>query len=479
MNDIKFEHKKSKNTEKSKRKTGNIRVGISLLIFLGIVGVCLFFILLGGVFIMRNITFTMLDEMNDVSNLDDLSKEAMAVMDVFKTMSHRFIEKDIWLLRGVLAAADENNYPLDWTKLNVGIQTIEDFKANSGNVNSDNSDFQGEIAPQQMTYKYPSSTTSLTDDSIFKRLNMLNDVWTKINLVKLGYEFDVDITSTFFMIQSTTNANDKLLVTFPGQTVTINDNFADYDFYNSARDKKLLMSDITSDTTDEEKENSYVTIPLQADPFNSINGNVVGYCKWFEITGGSDSYEGVVGIFYKSSLMKKLTEPVAKKAEGIVFSLYQVDGNQDLLLATTDTKGIIEGSNEIKKILKSQRSQKNNLVKNDIFQDGDSYSLEESSSKSKSGASFKATGIYGPYYNDINDPSTTYDFRGIFLQDNEVLVRFSDKMREDINKDFVLVFVLLPFYCILLCIVVGLILYLCVLRPIKELAKASKGILYH
>jgi hypothetical protein len=69
---------------------------------------------------MRDLTFQMLDEKTNVSNLDDLSKEAMAVMDVFKNMSHRFIEKDTWLISGVLGAADTSKYPLNWESLSSG-----------------------------------------------------------------------------------------------------------------------------------------------------------------------------------------------------------------------------------------------------------------------------------------------------------------------------------------------------------------------
>ena len=73
----------------------------------------------------------------------------------------------------------------------------------------------------------------------------------KVNLVKLGYNFDVDVTSLFFMIKDTIN-NKQILVTFPGQGATVSD-FANYDFYNTA------MSNTSK----------YVTITLQSDPFGT------------------------------------------------------------------------------------------------------------------------------------------------------------------------------------------------------------------
>lgn len=105
----------------SQKESGKLQVGICLTFFLGIVGICLFVILLIGVFIMRDLTFQMLDEKTNVSNLDDLSKEGMAVMDVFKNMSYRFIEKDEWLIDGVLSAADTSKYPLNWDSLSSGM----------------------------------------------------------------------------------------------------------------------------------------------------------------------------------------------------------------------------------------------------------------------------------------------------------------------------------------------------------------------
>lgn len=50
--------------------------------------------------------------------------------------------------------------------------------------------------------------------------------------MRLGYEFDVNITSTVFMIKDTTN-NHEIITTYPGQGITAN-SFTSYSFYNTA-----------------------------------------------------------------------------------------------------------------------------------------------------------------------------------------------------------------------------------------------------
>jgi len=206
--------------------------------------------------------------------VESLSKEAMAVMDIFKNMSQRFIEKDEWLFKGVMSANSISNYPLDWTQLTNGIPLFSTMS--SGELTTDEYFGNKSIAKNQMTYVLVNNDVAndFTVDQL-KRLNILNEVWKKVNLVKLGYEFNVDITSTFFMIKDTVN-NKYIMATFPGQNATVGD-FTGYDFYNEA------MKDISK----------YITITLRNDPFNSGMEKVVGYCKGFTVNG---KYEGVTGI---------------------------------------------------------------------------------------------------------------------------------------------------------------------------------------
>lgn len=192
------------------------------------------------------------------SAVTTLSREGMGVMDVFKNMTYRFIEKDEWLMKGVLSASSVSTYPLDWTKLSSGIKKFSDVAAAS--LTADSNFGGNSVAKSQMTYVLVNNDTTndFTTDQL-KRLNILNNVWKKINLVKLGYNFDVDITSTFFMIKDTTN-NKSILATFPGQNATVT-NFTDYSFYTKA------MADT----------NSFVTITLQNDPFSTGIPSVLGY----------------------------------------------------------------------------------------------------------------------------------------------------------------------------------------------------------
>ena len=100
-----------------KKKSLTFQVCSCLVLFLSMVCIFLCVILIIGVFFMMNLTY----EKIYTSNLENLSREIMGEMDVFKNMSHRFIEKDEWLMTGVLDAETVDNYPLDWTQLDSGI----------------------------------------------------------------------------------------------------------------------------------------------------------------------------------------------------------------------------------------------------------------------------------------------------------------------------------------------------------------------
>mmetsp|Transcript_24503 Transcript_24503/g.28179 ORF Transcript_24503/g.28179 Transcript_24503/m.28179 type:complete len:160 (+) Transcript_24503:398-877(+) len=122
------------------------------------------------------VTYKLLDEKIDISNLSDLSKEAMGVMDVFKNMSHRFIEKDEWLMMGVMGANSVSEYPLDWTKLPSGIKKFSDVPASE--LASDPGFNNNKVATNQMTYVLVNNDASndFTTDQL-KRLNILNKIW--------------------------------------------------------------------------------------------------------------------------------------------------------------------------------------------------------------------------------------------------------------------------------------------------------------
>ena len=261
----------------------------------------------------------------------------------------------------------------------------------------------------------------------------------------------MDVTSTFFMIKSLTNSK-EIIATFPGQNASVS-TFTTYDFYNQA----MLNT------------SEYVTLTLRSDPFSTGIPKIVGYCKGFTVSG---KYEGVTGIFYNSELIKNLLVPVVKKAEKMTFSLYQVTSSGDILLASTDEDKVIEGPGDVLDILKLQKST-DTLIDKDIVRVGEEYKLREFSQRSESGASYKAAGIYGPYYKEAE--ASEYDWRAIFLQDNQVLVEFYNKMKNDMKSEFALIYGLIPLYCVVLCVILGIIMYFCVLRPIKELFKAARG----
>lgn len=418
----------------AKKKFGQQSLTIQVSIFLAFF---LFFIAVKvtlGVYFMMDVTYQLLDEKINISNINDLAKEVVGEMDVFKNMSQRYIDKDTWLMTGVMSADTVANYPLDWTVISSG---IPQFSAVSASQLTSDPGFGGnKVAQSQMTYVLVNNDASndFTTDQL-KRLNILNEIWKKINLVRLGYNFDVNVTSTFYMIQDITNGH-QIIATFPGQGITAQ-TFTNYNFYKQAR----------SDTS------QYIAITIQNDPFNSGIPQVIGYCKGFDISG---KYTGVVGVLYNSSLMKNLIQPIANKSDSVTFSLYQVTSSGDKLLASTDTANVISGPGNVQTILTLTTSNSNLVLRDVIKGVNGEYLLRDSSPISNSGAVYKAAAINGPYYSVTSQQN--YDFRAILLQSNDVLVTFANKMKEDINSKFEIVYILLPFECIVLCIIVGIIM---------------------
>lgn len=169
--------------------------------------------------------------------------------------------------------------------------------------------------------------------------------------------------------------------------------------------------------------------------------------------------------------MKNLMVPIANKAQNITFVLYQVTADGDVTLASTDSEGVTTSEGDVLEILNITDG--SSYQENDIIFADEQYLLRPFSQRSSSGAVYKAAGIYGPFYR--NDTQDAYDWRAIFLQNNDVLADFYSTMKKDIQNEFTLIFLLLPLYCIALCTILGLIMYYCVLKPIQQLGKTAQG----
>jgi len=84
----------------------------------------------------------------------------------------------------------------------------------------------------------------------------------------------------------------------------------------------------------------------------------------------------------------------------------------DVRVGTTDTDNIIEGSGNVLSLI-SLQTVENSLVMRDVHNANEEGYLLQSYSKNRdSGAVYKASGIYGPYYRQ--DVKSKYDFRAIF-----------------------------------------------------------------
>lgn len=99
---------------------------------------------------------------------------------------------------------------------------------------------------------------------------------------------------------------------------------------------------------------------------------------------------------------------------------------------------------------------------------------------SEAGSEYNVWAMNGPVYIDISAGEGPYDFRAVVLQNRKVIEDFTGTMRGNIYDEFTLVFILLPFEWFVLCMIVNIILhliiYLNVLKPIKELTKVAQDI---
>lgn len=114
-------------------------------------------------------------------------------------MSHKTIEKTNLIASDILSTSNIADYPLDWTRVN---QLPKWAEVSSGAVKSP--DFNSaEVNFDHMTHER--LKLGLKDPTaVLQKLNILNPIWQKINLVRMGFqqngEKGLDITRSFFMV---------------------------------------------------------------------------------------------------------------------------------------------------------------------------------------------------------------------------------------------------------------------------------------
>ena len=177
-------------------------------------------------------TYSKLDEkINSIyfDNLQDLTKEVSATIEVHKEISEKSINKTMNLLVDILSKQSINDYPLDWVQSSE-LPTISQVKT-FNDPNYCNLSF----SYNNMTYITPTKSIK-SDINVLQKLNVLNPIWQRINLLMIGINSDINITRTFIMIENSTTSS-QMLATIPGQSFNqslSSSEFSSFSWYKNA-----------------------------------------------------------------------------------------------------------------------------------------------------------------------------------------------------------------------------------------------------
>jgi len=235
-------------------------------------------------------TYSKLDEkINNtyLENLIDLTKESAATLSVHKVISEKSLNKTRGLLVDILNKSDISEYPLDWT-------SVSELPTISSQTTTPSDEFGGlGITTEQMTYIAPTGAGQL-DPTDMQKINILNAIWKRINLIMIGMDSNINITRTFFMVEDTESTTKRqILTTIPGQefeqTLT-SEEFTDFVcFKNGTADNQTVYP-----------------IDLQTDPFYGGIAQTTGYCKGFTV----GKFSGAVGVIYNVANVENLLLPL-------------------------------------------------------------------------------------------------------------------------------------------------------------------------
>ena len=143
-------------------------------------------------------------------------------------------------LISILSQTSTSNYPLDWTQFSA-------LPLVSGTTTQASSIFSGlNVTYTQMTYIVPTGASSVTSNPVLNQLNALNMIWTQANLIRIGYNSDVDATRLFIMLEENdgSGVTKQILATMPGQYFTQNitsSEFSSFSWYNEALSNKTKL----------------------------------------------------------------------------------------------------------------------------------------------------------------------------------------------------------------------------------------------
>lgn len=237
-------------------------------------------------------------------------------MKIHRDISKYNIQKARSILVKTLDAASVSEFPLDWTQFSnlpkaADVTTKTSSTFGGLGVNYDN-----------MTHIVPTGATTV-NSTVLKKLNTLNYIWKQLNIIRIGFNSDVDITRSFIMLEDTSGTDVKILATMPGQyfsTDITSTQFSSFSWYTSA----------IADTT------QLIKIDRQSDPFNGGLDLAVGFVMGFT----SGTLRGVVGVHYNTYAIQQLVYPLFDRSSAEV-SVYIWNTNQSMIISK-DSYNIIE-----------------------------------------------------------------------------------------------------------------------------------------
>ena len=189
------------------------------------------------------------------------------------------------LLVDILSKQSISEYPLDWTQSPV-LPTIDQVKSTK-----DPKYWNLNFSVTNMTYITPTNSAK-SDPVVLQKINLLNPIWQRINLLMIGINSDINITRTFIMLEDTSTSS-KMLATIPGQS--FNQPLSDAEFSNFPWYENAVSS------------NNLVMISKSTDPFYGWIPEAIGFWKGFKI---GTTMQGAVGVFFNASQIETLLSPL-------------------------------------------------------------------------------------------------------------------------------------------------------------------------
>ena len=403
-------------------------------------------------------TYTKLDEkINDIylDNLEDLTKETAATLSVHKDISEKSINKTRSLIFDILSKAEVKDYPLNWN-LTQELRTIDQVESHTdptyGNLG---------VSFEQMTYIIPNNARTI-EPVVLQKLNVLNPIWQRINMIMIGSKSNINIARTFIMLEETPTQGtpSQILATMPGQYFS--QNLETSEFSNFSWYQKAIANNET-----------LVTINRQSDPFYGGIDGVVGFCKGIQVS----NLRGVIGVMYTVKDIENLLLPLFENQTS--GETHRYIKNPSMEFITVDPDKILEGTDIVKQITSADSGLfTSKILAKEVVKSGDKFAIRDVQNQSESGALFKLVAALSPF--TVNSSKLEdYDYLVILIQNTNVIEGFSNSLEMEIQDEFWLLMGIIVGASILLCTLIGLCVFWStrkITSPIQKLTDLTSNI---